>query len=207
MAKTELYVRSPAADPSKGNSGGRVPEGGKELAGRVKWYDATKGYGFVVTDDGEGDILLHANVLRAFGVSTAAEGAAIVIESHRTEKGRQAVRIVQMEAPSPVLTDPREMRPTDFVAEAVVDTPLEPARVKWFDKVKGFGFVNVFGRPEDVFVHMEVLRRSGIPDLAPGEAIAVRIIEGPRGRMAAEVALWEKGIHAGPAQAAQNGKA
>jgi len=73
----------------------------------------------------------------------------------------------------------------------IEDAPLVPARVKWFDKGKGFGFANVFGRPEDVFVHIEVLRQSGLADLQPGEAVAMRVIEGRRGRMAAEVLAWE----------------
>ena len=63
--------------------------------------------------------------------------------------------------------------------------------MKWFDKGKGFGFANVFGRPEDVFIHVEVLRMSGFADLAAGEAVALRIIEGKRGRMAVQVVSWE----------------
>jgi len=73
----------------------------------------------------------------------------------------------------------------------VAAAPLEPARVKWFDKSKGFGFANVFGKPQDVFLHIEVLRQSGLSDLQPGEALAMRVIEGKRGRMAAEVQAWE----------------
>ena len=72
--------------------------------------------------------------------------------------------------------------------------PMEPARVKWFDKGKGFGFANVFGRSEDVFLHIEVLRQSGLSDLQPGEALAMRVIDGKRGRMAAEVLAWEAAI-------------
>jgi CspA family cold shock protein len=73
--------------------------------------------------------------------------------------------------------------------------PLEPARVKWFDKVKGFGFANVFGRPEDVFIHMEVLRKSGFAELQPGEAVGLRIVEGERGRMAVAIASWETALN------------
>jgi cold shock protein len=72
--------------------------------------------------------------------------------------------------------------------------PLEPARVKWFDKNKGFGFANVFGHAEDVFVHAEVLRVSGFADLAAGEAVALRIVEGRRGRMAVQVSSWDAGV-------------
>ena len=72
--------------------------------------------------------------------------------------------------------------------------PLEPARVKWFDKAKGFGFANVFGRDEDVFLHIEVLRRSGLADLQPGEAVSLRVVDGKRGRMAMQVTSWESAL-------------
>ena len=71
------------------------------------------------------------------------------------------------------------------------DVPLEPARVKWFDKTKGFGFANVFGRDEDVFVHVEILRKSGFADLQPGEAVCIKVVDGSRGRMASLVASWD----------------
>ena len=69
--------------------------------------------------------------------------------------------------------------------------PFVAARVKWFDKAKGFGFANVFGNAEDVFVHVEVLRRFGLSDLQPGEAVAIRVVDGPRGKMAGEVRSWD----------------
>ncbi|MDG1168802.1 MAG: cold shock domain-containing protein, partial [Sulfitobacter sp.] len=68
----------------------------------------------------------------------------------------------------------------------------------WFDKAKGFGFANIFGRPEDVFLHIEILRQSGLADLQPGEALAVRVIEGKRGAMAVEVQAWETVFHSKP---------
>ena len=163
------------------------------VRGQVKWFDPVKGFGFVVSDEGGPDILLHVNVLRNFGQSSVADGAGIEVVTHRTDRGVQAVEIVSITPPA------REEVPilTDFAAldsEAIHNAPLEPARVKWFDKSKGFGFANVFGRPEDVFLHIEVLRQSGLADLQPGEALALRVVEGKRGRMAAEVFAWEAAL-------------
>jgi CspA family cold shock protein len=164
------------------------------VSGRVKWFDPVKGFGFIVSDDGEEDILLHVNVLRNFGQSSVAEGTQIEIVTHRTDRGVQALEIVRLDPPEreqvgPVLTDFAHLSDDDL---DLLD--LEPARVKWFDKGKGFGFANVFGRPEDVFLHVEVLRQSGLSDLQPGEALALRVIDGKRGRMAAEILSWDANL-------------
>lgn len=161
-----------------------------QVDGQVKWFDPAKGYGFVLADEGGPDILLHVNVLRNFGQSSVADGSRIRIVTHRTQRGVQAVEVVSITPPERGDTAPL----SDFAgldAETIRATPLLPARVKWFDKGKGFGFANVFGRPEDVFLHVEVLRQSGLADLQPGEALAIRVIDGRRGRMAAEVEGWE----------------
>ena len=161
----------------------------KTVAGQVKWFDPARGFGFVVADDGGPDILLHANVLRVFGQSTIADAANIRLTVQETDRGIQAVEVLSIEPPltsvGPSLEDLEHLEVTDL------NTPLEPARVKWFDKGKGFGFANVFGDAEDIFVHVEVLRRSGLADLMPGEAVALRVIEGRRGRMAAQVIAWD----------------
>lgn len=159
------------------------------LHGRVKWFDPAKGFGFVVADDMPGDILLHANVLRNFGQSSVADGARIVVKAHMTPRGVQAFEVLSIEPPAlvPVSSDEHEAPDPEELAAL----PLEPARVKWFDKAKGFGFANVFGRSEDVFIHIEVLRQSGLADLQSGEAVALRIAEGKRGRMALQVVPWE----------------
>ena len=162
--------------------------------GQVKWFDPSKGFGFVIADEGGADILLHANVLRNFGQSSVADGSRIEITVQSTDRGRQAVSVLSIEPPAD-----GGLHQLEEFAEGLVDPedvgPVEPARVKWFDKAKGFGFANVFGRPEDVFIHVEVLRRSGLADLQPGEAISLRAAQGKRGCMAVSVSAWDAVIH------------
>ncbi|MCF6304921.1 MAG: cold shock domain-containing protein [Rhodobacteraceae bacterium] len=164
------------------------------IKGRVKWFDAAKGYGFVVAQDTDGDILLHANVLRNFGRGSVAEGAEIVFSVQETERGRQAAEIFEIHAPI-------ETAGESFVSENAIPLPdvegvaLAPARVKWFDKAKGFGFANTFGSSEDIFLHMEVMRQYGFSDLSPGEAITVQVVDGPRGRMAGSLYSWDKPVN------------
>ena len=158
--------------------------------GRVKWFDPSKGFGFIVSDQTDADILLHANVLRNFGQGSVADGAGIEVRVQRTQRGVQAVEVVRIDPPEGVVV-PFGEDAAQMVSEDILALALEPARVKWFDKGKGFGFANVFGKPEDVFIYAEVLRVSGFADLAAGEAVALRIIEGKRGRMAIQVVSWE----------------
>lgn len=163
------------------------------LHGRVKWFDPSKGFGFIVADGTSSDILLHANVLRNYGQSSVADGAEITVKVQETSRGVQAVEVVRIEPPAAIAM-PLGEEDGLASAEEIAALPLEPARVKWFDKGKGFGFANVFGRCEDVFVHVEVLRQSGFADLSAGEAVCLRIIEGKRGRMAVQVLSWETSV-------------
>jgi len=160
------------------------------IKGQVKWFDAVKGFGFVVCDDDDGDILLHANVLRNFGRSSVAEGSRIVIEVQVTDRGRQASVIHEIDAPE-TENAAADSEDAPAIPDVAADVPFQPARVKWFDKAKGFGFANIFGSDDDIFLHVEILRHYGLSDLQPGEAIAVRIIAGPRGKMAGEVQSWD----------------
>ncbi|WP_308914945.1 cold shock domain-containing protein [Jannaschia sp. LMIT008] len=167
-----------------------VEEESKEVSGHVKWFDATRGFGFVLSDAVERDILLHVNVLRNFGQSSIAEGSLVQLRVVRSSRGFQALEILSIQAPEAVQDDAATDVP-EFLRSVDDDVPYEPARVKWFDKGKGFGFANVFGNPEDVFIHAEVLRRCGLADLAPGEAVCIRSTDGQRGRLAVEVRPWE----------------
>lgn len=178
----------------------------REVASVVKWFDGGKGFGFLTDPDGGADILLHANVLRNFGQSSVAEGSRVRAIYQRTPRGVQVVEILSIEPPTadpmPAIADLCSATP-----EEIAVLPLLPARVKWFDKAKGFGFANIFEQKADVFLHIEVLRHSGFSDLAVGEAIALRVVDGRRGMMAAQVLSWERaavearGTHPGGAAA------
>lgn len=161
--------------------------------GQVKWFDPNKGFGFVVAEEGGADILLHANVLRNFGQSSVADGSSIEITVQATDRGRQAVSVLSITPPAG-----SEINELEEIVEGLVDLEsigdMEPARVKWFDKAKGFGFANAFGSSADIFVHVEVLRRSGLADLQPGEAISIRAADGKRGKMAVSVHAWDAAV-------------
>ena len=161
----------------------------KEISGVVKWFDPTKGFGFIISDDTQTDILLHANVLRNYGQSSVADGARIRFFAQETARGMQATSVVQIVPPESQIAALSDFEDVD--PEILAQLPFNPARVKWFDKGKGFGFANVWGENDDIFVHIEVLRRSGLADLNAGEAITLRVIDGKRGKMAAEVCSWE----------------
>ena len=162
------------------------------LAGYLKRYNPLKGFGFVVEEVSNKDILLHANVLQKFGCNSIAEGAFIDFKAQKTSRGLQVAEILSIDPSSLPRPDLKDL---ENIEHSYIQTlPLEPARVKWFDSVKGFGFVNIYGKDTDVFIHIEILRRSGLTDLQAGEAVALRVIDGQRGKMAAELCSWESAI-------------
>jgi CspA family cold shock protein len=165
----------------------------RRVTGLVKWFDPAKGYGFILDESGGTDILLHANVLRNFGRGSVADQSRLTVMVQSTTRGLQASEVLSIDPP--VTSGAPPIADLDMtVIEHLDSLPLRPARVKWFDKAKGFGFANIFGHPDDVFIHIEVVRHSGFADLVIGEAICLRVIEGPRGLMAAQVAPWDAAV-------------
>jgi CspA family cold shock protein len=161
------------------------------ISGHVKWYDVERGYGFVVADDSaedEADILLHASCLKAYGLTDLKPGTPVKAEVINAERGRQAKTLIYVDQDYMRSFEQMRLYEDDLHAEA---SPLRPARVKWFDKDKGFGFLNVFGEPEDVFIHIETLRRYGKNMPEAGAALVVRTAKGPRGLSAVTIADWE----------------
>ena len=155
-----------------------------EIAGFIKWFDASKGYGFVVPDSGLPDVLLHVTCLRAGGFQTAYEGARVVCQALKRPKGMQAFRILSMDESTAIHPSQLPQR-THVVVQAESD--WERAMVKWFNRVRGFGFLSRGEGTPDVFCHMETLRRFGFTELRPGQIVQVRWGMGSKGCMAAEL--------------------
>ncbi len=156
-----------------------------ELTGVIKWFDVSKGFGFIVPDNGAADVLLHVTCLRRDGYQTAYEGARVVVEVSQREKGLQAFRIVSMDESTAL--HPAQMPPPRTHVTVTPTSGLERAQVKWFNRLRGFGFLTRGEGTEDIFVHMETLRRYGLAELRPGQTVLVRFGPGPKGLMAAEV--------------------
>ena len=161
------------------------------VIGRVKWFDATRGFGFVVSDALEGDILVHFSVLREHGRRSLPEGALIECVPMRLDRGLQAKKIISIDVGPAVAVAPRVPRSTskDVDRKALSESAgeFEPVEVKWFNRVKGYGFVNRIGDAQDVFVHMETVRNSDLEDLQPGQRLLARIAEGKKGLTAVEL--------------------
>ncbi|MEL6608588.1 MAG: cold shock domain-containing protein [Pseudomonadota bacterium] len=152
--------------------------------GVVKWFDLSKGFGFVVSEGVSKDILLHVNVVRQSGRNAVAAGDTVTLELSESERGLQAVALHD------VVEAAVGMPGTDHHVPAA-DDDVVPARLKWFDKGKGYGFLNAFGSSEDVFVHVDVLRTGGMLDAGVGEAMCAVVAEGTKGASAIAVYPWD----------------
>jgi CspA family cold shock protein len=165
-----------------------------ELSGVIKWFDVSKGFGFIVPDNGMPDILLHVTCLRRDGFQVAYEGARVVVEVLQRPRGLQAFRVLSMDESTAV--HPAQMPPPRTHVSVTATSGLERAQVKWFNRLRVFGFLTRGEGTPDIFVHMETLRRYGLTELRPGQFVLVRFGPGPKGLMAAEVR--PEGAQVGP---------
>jgi CspA family cold shock protein len=163
------------------------------ITGKVKWFDATRGFGFLVSDDVDGDVLLHFSVLREHGRRSVPEGAIIECVPVKLDRGLQAKKVLSIDTSAALPQQPRSSMPVGERADrkALADSAgaFEPVEVKWFNRVRGYGFLK---RPdeaggEDVFVHMETVRVSQLPELQPGQRLEARIAPSSKGLTAVEL--------------------
>ncbi|MBM3558939.1 MAG: cold shock domain-containing protein [Alphaproteobacteria bacterium] len=180
--------------PPSSSFGREVAPEGPPIDGTVKWFNAEKGFGFAELSDGTGDVFLHIGVLQAAGHESVPPGATLRVQVGQGQKGRQITAVLSVDE-STATEAPRRAGPRD----AAVPRPRRPApdlstafdaagTVKWFNTEKGFGFVAVGDGGRDVFVHISVLERSGLANLAEGQQVSMKVVETPKGREAVSIA-------------------
>jgi CspA family cold shock protein len=156
---------------------------GRRIDATVKWFNASKGFGFVTPIDGSQDAFLAMAVLRRAGYEDVREGASIICEVAAGPKGPLVTNVLNVDsstaASAPSGADRRGPRPA---------TTIEGA-VKWFEAEKGYGFIAPDGGGKDVFIHITALRRSGVTALDPGQRVTVEVVEGKKGLEADRITL------------------
>ena len=157
-----------------------------EVTATVKWFNAEKGYGFVELTSGRGDAFVHLKTLRQIGRETLPSGAKLRAVVRSGSRGAQVVRVIEVDTTSAVERPERPPRRSTPDASTAVDLT---GKVKWFDGSRGFGFVASDDFGKDVFVHSSILGAAGVASLAEGQAVAMRVVETPKGREAIAITL------------------
>ncbi|MGH7088816.1 MAG: cold-shock protein [Stellaceae bacterium] len=163
------------------------------LTGKIKWFNRSKGFGFIVPDDGAGDVFLPLAVLERSGFDEVPDGASITFEWMQGPKGRAATQVLQLDASAAQGRPSREgrFRSRDEGHSGGFDGGGETLDgvVKWYDPARGFGFILPNDGGKDIFVHVTALRRSGLDGLEPGQPVRMTVSQARRGREASAIQL------------------
>jgi len=177
------------------------------VKGKVKWFNATKGFGFITMDNG-GDAFCHASALQAAGHSEVAPGATIVCDLADSQRGLQVVAVHSVDA-STAEAPPRGPRRDNFGGgdrfgggggdrfggggyggggfgggrqhDSGPSGPMVEGKVKFFNDQKGFGFVMPDNGSGDIYLHASALRRSGVQVVEPDQRIRYSTRQGNKG--------------------------
>jgi len=152
---------------------------GRRIDAKVKWFNATKGFGFVTPADGTQDAFLPMAILRRAGYEDIREGATLICEVGAGAKGPLVTNVIDVDITT-ALPQAERRPPPDRDGPRTPNGSLDGA-VKWFEPGKGYGFISPDGGGKDIFIHITALRRSGLAGLEPGARVRVDVVDGKKG--------------------------